>query len=329
MDGSVNPGDAARMTQELLNEAENGVNGGEGSTPPDPPAGNNEPPASGQKPPAGGVKAGTKGAAGEEVTPPTSTEPPPAEPGNPPTEEKTVPYNRFQEVIRDRDAARESTRRLEDRVDNLTGLLTQVATRDSSATKKETKEITKSLDDVVKELDLDPQEARNLETVVTTILQKQGVAESVKVKQLEDTVKQLQQQQQTKATQDFLAQDKAEKAETLKKYNGVVTAEEFDEVLEVLRKSNNQRDKEEYDHSSYESIIRNHFNDKIVQHAVDQALEHKKGNPPPPPVEPGSGGRGNQPKKPEPPDDLIEPGKGGVGEALSQQMLAEIAKPGE
>jgi hypothetical protein len=323
MDGSVNPSDIAK---ELLSETEPGEKEGAGSTPPESPTGEEGSTAEGQQSSAGDVKTGTDA---DEGSTQTGTEKPPAGPGKSPEGDKTVPYTRFQEVIDDRNTEREARMRLETRVDNLTNLLTQVATSDRPATKKETKEVTKSLDQIIEELDLDPQEARNLEAVVTTILTQKGVVEGTKVAELESTVRKLQEQNQQRATEDFIRADRAEKTDALKKYDGVITADELEGLLTKLQNSSNQRDKDEYDHSSYESIIRNHFHEKIVQREVDKALENRSKNPPAPAVQTGTGGKGSRPKKPEPKDDLIEPGRGGVAEMLTQQILSDLSRPGE
>ena len=315
-------GVAAKMTNELIGEAEEGVKPeGEEVTPPAAPASEPNPPVPPvETPPDGGVKP-AEGAA-EDGTPPASTTTPPADPGTvPPEEPKTVPYDRLQEVIAERNVERE-------RVDNLTTLLTKVAEREGSATPVETKEVTKSLDEVVKELELDPQEAKNLEAVVNTILSQKGVAENSKVQELEKTVQGLTEGQNLRATQDLATADANEKAEAIKKYEGIITAEELDGVLETMRSSTNPRDKSEYDHSSYESIIKDKFHDKIVEAAVDKAMNTKTENPPVPPVETGKPD-GNKLKTPEPKDDLIEPGQGGVVESLTASMMAEISKPGE
>ena len=319
-------GVAAKITNELIGEASEDVKKeGDEVTPPEPSAGEAKPPEPEVKEPsAGDVKPGTEGTDGGVVTPPPSTETPPADPGKtpPPEEPKTVPYDRLQEVISERNTERE-------RVDTLTALLTKVATREESATKKETKEVTKSLDDVVKELDLDPQEAKNLEAVVNSVLNSKGVAESAKVTELENTVKGLTDQQNQQATQNLAAADAKQKAEAIKKYEGVVTVEELDAALETMRNSTNPQDRSEYDHSSYEAIIKDKFSDKILETAVNKAMEAKLENPPVPPVDTGKAGEENKPKTPEPPDDLIEPGQGGVAETLASQMMSEISKPGE
>lgn len=202
--------------------------------------------------------------------------PPAADPANSvPKEPPMIPKDRLDEVIGERNTLRTQVDTLTQQVTYLTEV---VAKHQSGAvtTPKEQDKAQDALDTLIADGQVTKPEAQKLQRIIDAMGYKRGDApdpSATKVTELERKVDLL--------TNKYSADaDAKEKVDALKEYEGVVTEQELEDELKSMARSKDPELRNMVKTSSYKTIIRQRFFDKIVQNEVDRVSKAKPKNAP-------------------------------------------------
>lgn len=180
-----------------------------------------------------------------------------------------VPRDRLNEVIEERNLLRENIGTLSRHVETLTTMVAK--SQEKPLTQTETVKTQDALDALIESGEVSREDAIKLQKIVDAM----GYAKATKdkdpeIEQLKTTVRELQAREAKK-------QDDAELAETLKKFEGVITEEQLTAKMVEFAKSKDPALVRLAQHGSYDEIAKAGFFDEIVQAEVAKAT---KGKPP-------------------------------------------------
>lgn len=234
--------------------------------------------------------------------------------------ENSVPLARLNEVIEERNALRETTSALSRQVETLTTMVSK-AQDGGKVTAKEQDKAQDALDSLITAGEITREEATKLQRIVDAMgYEKKRPAneEDPRIKQLEGTVKQLQQKHYEDA-------DASELSSTLKKYEGIVDQGKVQEKMKEFARSGDSELVRLAREGSYEDIIRKGFFSEIVQ---AEAAKLTKGKPPvAPKIEPS---KNTAVKTPAPAEILYDPSDPkAYDRAVRAAILAKVREKAE
>lgn len=230
-----------------------------------------------------------------------------------------IPKDRFDEVITERNAAREESQRLQGQVDYLAQMIAKQQSGEK-VTEKQQDKAQNNLDALVAAGKIKKEDAERLQEVIDAMGYRRGDDKpDSRVEGLEKKVDSL-----TKMLGEQA--DSKEKEAVLKKYGDLITEDDLNSVMKEWAKSKDPDLRHAAENWSYEKIVKLAFHDKIVANEVDKALKGKKKPAPKIDGKPGD----KSPKKPQKDDFEWEPGDGASSsEALKRDILADLATDSE
>lgn len=230
-----------------------------------------------------------------------------------------IPKDRFDEVISERNSARDENQRLQGQVDYLAQMIAKQQSGDKVTDKQQDK-AQNALDALIASGKVKKEEADRLQEVVDAMgyVRSDGKPDS-RVEGLEKKVDSL-----TKMLGEQA--DSKEKEAVLKQYGDLITEDDLNSVMKEWAKSKDPDLRHAAENWSYEKIVKLAFHDKIVASEVDKALKGKK--KPAPKIDGKAGDK--SPKKPEKSEFEWESGDGASSaEALKREILADLATDAE
>lgn len=230
-----------------------------------------------------------------------------------------IPKSRFDEVIAERNSARDETTKLQGQVEYLADIVAKTRSGDKVSEKQQDK-AQNALDALIEAGEVKKEDAIRLQKILDAAGYKRGDDKpDSRVEKLEKTVEGL-----TKLLGD--KEDRAERETVLKKYGDIITEDDLDTVMKQWAKSRDPEERQAAQSWGYEKIVKIAFHDKIVASEVDKALKGKK--KPAPAI--GKKGGDKSPKKPDQSDFEWKSGDGESStEALKRSIIADMADDAE
>lgn len=260
----------------------------------------------------------TDPAPGSEIPAVTDPAPVPAvDPVEDPPAPQMVPLDRLNEVIEERNSLRETSAAMSRNIETLTALVTK--SQSAPLTPKETEKTQDALDQLIASGEITKEDAIKLQKVVDALgYARKSNEEDPRIKALESTVKTLQQREAEKL-------DAAELAETLKKFEGVISEQQLTDKMVEFAKSKDPKLVRLAREGSYEEIAREGFFTEIVQAEVAKATAGKPA--PAPKIDPAPQKPVKQPQEKEL---LFDPANPKAYEReLRQRVLAKAKQQAE